>query len=117
MTTSATIIDEIMRHMPKNSDRYVLDDGFSDIKLSIHWKLNNDPERPNKYSKTIVIIIPRELLEDFPNYPENMQSSALSNIGLYITEKQRTFNPDHDVPKYQQPPTEQWVIPVERLFG
>lgn len=117
MTTGKNIIDEIMKHMPKSREMYVYNDGFSDVKLNIHWKLKNDPERPNKYSKTIVIVIPKELLEDFPYYPDHKQNSALSNISLYIKEKLNTFAPDHDAPRYQQPPTEQWVIPVENLFN
>ncbi len=48
--------------------------------LGVHWKLKNDPNRPNKYSKTIIVLLSSELLEDFPNYPQSMQDTALAKI-------------------------------------
>lgn len=116
MSASTTVVDEIMKHMPKDAEKYLVENG-SGFTLSIHWKLKNDSERPNKYSKTIIIFIPQELIEDFPNYPSNLQQSALTKIGSYISGQLKVFDPNHDAPRYIQPPTETWAIPIERLFG
>lgn len=117
MGTESAIVTEIMKHMPKGAEKYLVENGSSGFVLSVHWKLKDDPERPNRYSKTIVVFISRELLEDLPNYPASMQQSALQKISSWTAAKFKAFDPSHDVPKYLQPPSEQWTIPVDRLFG
>lgn len=116
MSASTTVVDEIMKCMPKDAEKSQVQHG-SCLALSIYWKLKNDPERPNKYSKTIVILIPKELIDDFPNYPSNMQQSALTKLASYISNQLKAFDPNHNAPRYIQPPTEKWVITIEDLFG
>lgn len=117
MKPSESIVDAIMNQMPAHADKYLSDTGVSGFVLSIHWKLNNDPKRPNKDSKTITIYIPEELLEDFPNYPPHMQQSALEKLKKFIAQKLKYFEPDHSASRYEQPPVEKWSIPLEQLFG
>lgn len=40
-------------------------------RLSVFWKLESDPERPNKPSKTIQVIISKEVIDDYVNKSEN----------------------------------------------
>lgn len=51
-----------------------------DLVVNVHWKLNNDPERPNKQSKTIAIKISGNAVDDFDEMPENMQEKALDTL-------------------------------------
>jgi hypothetical protein len=115
MSESITIINEIMKHMPPDAEKIVTG-GLGDYTLSIFWKLKNDPERANKYSKTITIFIPRELIDDFSSYPVSMQQAALMKLSAYISNKLSNFNPDHDVPKYGHSPVEKWDLPIEQIF-
>lgn len=117
MTIAESVIAEIMKHMPQGADKYLVSSGGDGFKLCIHWKLNNDPERPNKYSKTIAIQVPRELIEDFPGYPENMQNRGLAKIGTYIQGKLGTFDPNHNSPRGVPEPVEHWTLLVENIFG
>lgn len=104
-----------MKCMPAHAEKLV-SESMGNYALSIFWKLNSDPVRPNKYSKTIAILIPRELIEDFSGYSSNMQQSVITKLNSYITNKYQAFNADHDVPKYGQPPVEKWELPIEQLF-
>lgn len=117
MSISESVITEIMKQMPQTADKYLVPTGGDGFKLCIHWKLNNDPQRPNKYSKTIAIDVPRELIEDFPGYPEHMQRDALAKIGEYVSGKLKAFDPNHDSPRGVPEPVEHWTLLVENIFG
>lgn len=116
MEVRDSVIRAIMTQMPEGAERY-LTESNGDYKLSIHWKLKNDKNRPNKYSKTIVITIPQELVEDFPAYPCDLQESALNKIGIHIRNQLHNFDPDHDLPRGMPEPVENWYIAIEKLFG
>ena len=111
-----SVVGEIMKHMPKGAEKYLTPTGGGFV-LSVHWKLKNDPDRPNKYSKTVAIAIPLELIEDFPGYPENLQRSALDKIGQHIRERLNNFDPNHSAPRGVPEPVENWDISIERLFS
>jgi hypothetical protein len=117
MTIANDLITEIMSRMPAGADKYLVPAGGDGFKLFVHWKLNNDPRRPNKYSKTLAIAVPRELIEDFPGYPKQMQQIALQRIGAYIASKLQHFDPDHDTPWGVPDPVVHWDITIERAFG
>jgi hypothetical protein len=117
MEVKQKIVETIIDCMPSHAKKYLSENELSGVTLSVHWKLDNDPDRPNKYSKTIAIHMPQEFFEDFPGYPPEMQRAALSSIVSYISGKLKDFDPDHKVPKYSQPPVEEWELPLENIFG
>lgn len=102
--------------MPEGAEKYLTPTSGGFV-LSVHWKLKNDPDRPNKYSKTVAIAIPLELIEDFPSYPESLQSSALEKIGQHIKERLSSFDPNHNAPRGMLEPVEHLDISIARLFG
>jgi hypothetical protein len=113
---SDSVVSEIMKHMPQGAEKYLTPTSGGFV-LSVHWKLKNDSDRPNKYSKTVAIAIPLELIEDFPGYPENLQRSALEKIGQHIKERLSNFDPNHNTPRGMLEPVEHWDISIARLFG
>jgi hypothetical protein len=117
MGISDKIIAAVMAQMPSNVQYSVTESEFSGAVLHVNWKLNNDEKRPNKASKTIVVFLTRELLEDFPDYPEPMQQDALEKIGQSIRKRLATFEPDHTASRYQEPPVVRWEISTEEIFG
>lgn len=117
MNVGGSVVSEIMKKMPHNAEKYLTELSGGGFKLSIHWKLRNDPERPNKYSKTIVIDVPRELIEDFSAYPDHVQQEALRKIGDFVSSKLMAFDPDHNHPRGTLEPVENWSMSIERLFG
>jgi hypothetical protein len=73
-----------MKHMPEHAERYVTETESGGVVLSVHWKLNSDPNRPNKYSKTIIIRLSRELLEDFLCWRWLARRTAGINVVAYV---------------------------------
>lgn len=117
MGITKAIVEVIMKQMPQHAEHYVSETEFSGASLSVHWKLKNDPDRPNKYSKTIVIHLTPELLEDFPNYPDSMQKAGLRKIESDIRAQLNAFDPDHTASRYQNPPRVEWTISSGDLFA
>ncbi len=76
----------------------------------ICWKLNDDKSRPNKPSKIILIVISHEALDDYNDGSTNEQQDAQERFKEFIKKKYSNFDPNHDTPKYQTPPTEEWLV-------
>jgi len=70
-----------------------------DIIFEIHWKLENDQNRPNKRSRLIQIRIEEVAIDDCVDFNE-----AGLKLKEIIEIKLSTFNPDVG------PPTEEWKI-------
>lgn len=117
MSVSAKIVDEIMKNMPQGAEKYLIPNGTGSFTLHIHWKLNNDPKRPNKYSKTIAIFLSKELMADFPKDPEFMHQYALSKITAYIAARLKGFIPEHNSARGVAEPVEEWTFPADQVLG
>lgn len=75
--------------------------------FSVTWKLRNDPARPNKRSRRIILVVSEEALEDYNDGNRDARERRIANS---ITERLKTFNPNHDVPYGQPEPEDQWVL-------
>jgi hypothetical protein len=91
--------------------------GVDSLNVAVSWKLDDDPERPNKMSRTISICVSREAAEDFASASAADQRGAFSRVVAFLSAKLSTFDPKHNVPKYGGPPVEQWVISTEVVLG
>lgn len=102
--------------MPANAEIQIIQatGGFS---VGVSWKLNDDPERPNKMSKTISITVSSEAAEDFASALGQNQQEAYQRVNAFLSQKLANFDPNHDVPKYESPPVEKWVITTNVLNG
>lgn len=76
----------------------------------ISWNLNNDPERLNKKSKTIILNVSYEVLDDVPNLPEAQQREVMNRIEAYLRGNLKSFDPNHDTPYGAPAPSVTWVI-------
>jgi hypothetical protein len=77
--------------------------------LWVGWKLKNDPARPNKPSRKIRIIVAHEAIEDYRDKDRAAQRQADERLKEFVRERVRDFNPEHESPRYQTPPIEDWV--------
>jgi hypothetical protein len=86
-------------------------------KIKVNWYLrddpkyaNDDPERQNKKSKTIIVLFDRSFIEDYRDgtskTKENMEKSAKSKMAAHFV----NFMPNHEAPANQAPPIEEVVI-------
>lgn len=78
-----------------------------DFHAIIYWKINNDPNRPNKPSCRIRIIIPHEAINDV-HYEQNKDKVKIK-FSKFIETKLQNFNPDHNEP-VSSPPIEEWLV-------
>ena len=117
MTPLDCIVDAIMQQMPYHAEKTIAENSGSGARLRIDWRLDNDAEMPNKRSKAIIIHIPEEFLEDFPNHPPRDQQIALEKTKRFVAQKLEEFQPDHQRTVYDTQPSEEWIIPTNLIFG
>jgi hypothetical protein len=81
-----------------------------DLHISVSWNLGDDPARPFKQSRIIIIRISRESLLDYLYIDSPRRHEAERKLAAYVREKLRTFNPQHSEPRGRVPPIERWDI-------
>jgi hypothetical protein len=82
-----------------------------DLHIRVSWKLGNDSAWPTKRSRTIIIRISREAIDDHI-YIDDSRQRHMSEVQIveFLRSKLRTFNPEHAEPRYTEPPVEEWPI-------
>jgi hypothetical protein len=101
----------IKRLFPKNSD-FVFFGRDGDLCIRVSWHLNDDPSRPNKRSRNIIIRISREALDDYI-YVEDREERTLGSrqkLSAYVAEQLRKFDPRNDHSRYATPRTVEWHV-------
>jgi hypothetical protein len=102
-------LQAIRAAMPPEAEIWVIP-GIGEFTVGVSWKLNDDPERPNKRSKTISICVSDEAAEDFETASAVDQGAAYGRVAAFLSKKLATFDPQHNVPRHVPPPVERWVI-------
>lgn len=103
------ILQAIKAAMPQGAEIRVVP-GVGTLNVGVSWKLNDDPERPNKMSKTIAIVVSHEAAQDFASASAANQAVAYQRVATFLAQKLAQFDPTHDAPKYEPPPVEHWAI-------
>lgn len=116
MSFEDQILKAVQSVMPRNADIQVVP-GIGLFNICVSWKLNNDPDRPNKMSKTISIRVSQEAAQDFASASASNQAGAFQRVSTFLEQQYRQFEPDHDAKKYEVPPVVQWVISSEVITG
>ena len=102
--------------MPADADIQVVGSTFGfDVRVS--WRPNDDPERPNKMSKTILIRVSHEASQDFTIASAHDQANAYHRLNSFLSQKLANCDPRHNAPRHESPPVEQWLIGTNLLFG
>lgn len=81
-----------------------------DYLVMASWPLDDDPDRPNKRSKKLEILITQEACEDFRDAPEDRQRAALERLRKNLSDRLSDFDPNHNAPIRVGPPIERWEI-------
>lgn len=116
MSFEEHILQVVRAAMPPGAEIQVVP-GNGVLNVGVSWKLNDDPERLNKMSKTISICVSLEAAQDFASASAADQGAAYRRVAAFLSAKLATFDPQHDVPKYEVPPVEQWVISSAVVLG
>lgn len=110
------ILQVIKAAMPANAEIRVVP-GVGSLNVGVSWRLNDDPERPNKMSKTIAICVSHEAAQDFASASQANQAGAYQRVSNFLANKLAHFDPTHNAPRYEAPPVEQWVIDTQVVNG
>ncbi|WP_432721845.1 hypothetical protein R0381_002059 [Jeongeupia wiesaeckerbachi] len=116
MSFEEQILQAITSVMPENA-KIRLVPGIGSLNVGVSWKLNDDPERPNKMSKTIAICVTDEAAQDIADASAAQQAEASQRVSAFLSQKLANFDPNHNTPKYEAPPIEQWLIGNAVLVG
>jgi hypothetical protein len=110
--TSLDYLRFIKRFFPANAD-FVPSTRDGDLYLRISWHLNDDPLRPNKRSRNILLRIPEEVLEDHLYVDDPRRHEAEQRLAEFVRARLKTFNPQHDTPANKTPPREEWRVTAD----
>jgi hypothetical protein len=116
MAIEDKILQAIQAAMPQGAEIRVVP-GVGALNVGVFWKLNDDPERQNKMSKTIAIAVSHEAVADFASASAANQAGAYQRVGNFLAQKLAQFDPQHNAPKYEPPPVEQWTITSALVNG
>jgi len=83
--------------------------------IQIDWKLENDPQRQNKRSRKIEIIIKEEVIDDY--LTKTRDERALSDIKMkqWIAERYKDFILDQDADTVHSASPDKWRISKDML--
>ncbi len=104
----------IIPYLPKGSEPEIQDE--RDFRLDVTGTVTSDQDRPNKPTKTITIIISRETLSDYLAASQSSQKTFDAKLIRYIKTQVASFSPDHNRPRSQGPPVEQWFVPFGMTY-
>ncbi|MDQ5988184.1 MAG: hypothetical protein CSYNP_03940 [Syntrophus sp. SKADARSKE-3] len=79
--------------------------------IQIDWRLENDPEHPNKRSKRIEILIKEGFIEDYLNENTKGRESTDAMLASCICERFNHFKAYDDTYSVQHAAPERWLIP------
>lgn len=85
-------------------------DHSDNFEASLSWELDNDPKRPHKESRIILIEIPKKTIDDYRNKSKIRQETDDNKLALQIKKFLQNFNPNHDTPLGQSSPKKRLVI-------
>jgi len=81
----------------------------SDFRVRVSWRLETDPERTKKRSKTILVIVPDQVADDYSNKNDEQRNSDDMKLKEFVSSNLSDHNPDHDCSIQQSPPVVEWV--------
>ena len=110
------ILKVIRTAMPAGAEIQVIP-GVGSLNVMVSWKLNDDPERPNKMSKTIAICVSHEAVQDYASASSADQADAHHRLSSFLLKNIANFDPTHNAQKDEIPPVEKWVITSDVIVG
>jgi hypothetical protein len=87
------------------------------LNVGVSWKLNDDPERPSKMSKTISITVSHEAAQDFANISTVDHGASFDRVAAFLTQRLAYFDPTHNTSRYARTPVEKWIINTALVNG
>jgi len=102
-------IDIIKDYFPQEGELFL--HPIRDFCLDVNWKLKNDPNRPNKRSKKLRLIISEETIEDYRDANDGPKNNYDQKLKIFVDEIMAHFEPEHDTPYGRTTPIETIHVP------
>jgi len=109
MITHDRLLEIVKSSMPRDARIDALPTS-DDFRIGVRWLLGTDPSRPNKMSKTIVIVFAYESIADFENLSDSQQSEGCDRLNIHLRQFLDEFDPEHENRPDEPPPTETWNV-------
>jgi hypothetical protein len=74
-----------------------IDSNAPDFRLRASWKLGTDPNRPNKMSKIIIVLVPAEVADDYSNKNDAQQKSDDEKLLRFVRDSLSNHDPDRNM--------------------
>jgi hypothetical protein len=94
---------------PKHADVAPTEED-GDLCLYFDWHLRNDPERPNKRSKIILVRISREAISDYANRDNEQRTRADALLKGFLADRMTALDPEPTAPAHIVSTPEEWLI-------
>ena len=105
------IIKLIKPLLPSNAELKIIESNKNDI--SISWKLNNSPQRPNKRSNPIQLHLTDEFIEDYCDGNEEEKERLLEWCLNLVKRELDIYEPNHSRQINEISPIKIWNIPTK----
>ena len=115
MSNNMEIINTIQSVMPSESV-FDVHDTTKGVQINVCWPLKNDEMRPNKMSKTILIRVTMEVINDLANVTDSQRQQAYKKLSGYLNELLSKFEPDHNTSRFAETPSVVWDITTSVIF-
>lgn len=80
------------------------------LRISVSWKLKNEPSRKNKRSRKIIMVLSQEAQEDYVDGDTHTRQAIEGRIVHFATERLKEFDPNHDTAYGHPDPEEIWYL-------
>lgn len=104
----------IKEYFPKEVELFL--HPIQDFCLDVVWKLKNDPNRPNKKSKKLRLIISEETIDDCRDANDDPKKSYDQKLKKFVEKTMAHFEPDHDTPYGRTTPVETIHVPFGIIY-
>ena len=78
--------------------------------ILIDWKLDNDPQQPNKRSRKIQITIEEEAIDNYLDKSRAERDVSDIKMRQWLSERYNQFDPEHNARTSRSVATERWRI-------
>lgn len=109
MIDHRVITETLVELLPDETELFVQDNEQHYL-ATFNWPITNDPTRPHKRSKTVVLKIHQIAMDDLRNIGNKREAKSLIDLETYFKNQLHLFEPDHNNPKGQSEPIEKWEV-------
>ncbi len=110
------VINVIKNVMPKEAE--IIDSNItSGYDFHVSWLQNDDANRPNKRSKTIVISISRETISDMESLNKEQLEGVAERLKNKMTNTLNQYDSSNNNPREMEPEVDRWIFKYEDLVG